>query len=594
MMKKIKISQLALVLGISWIFATSCEKLEFGDDFLDKPPGVDVTKDTIFNNLELSERYLWSGYGTLPYGLNVNWSAKGNKLGMDILESLTDLSQTFLNWGGGRTLYYSGQYTAATENNSNNTKYHYSKERSWEGIRIGWNFIENAESIPGADPEYIKQLQAEARMIIAVHYTDMFRHFGGLPWVNKAYNPTDDTNLPRMTARATLDSIVALIDQAIPDLPWVVEDLSNWDGRFTQAAAMGLKSRVLLFGASPLFNSAEPFRQGAASEELMTWYGSYDPTLWSEAAQAAKDFIDKMEAEGGYALVNTGNPRKDFQDGYYKRGNGEVLIGTRLRYRSGGNWDESYYFYQSAWNYGAGLPTKELVDMYDMSNGLPIEDPNSGYDENDPWANRDPRLYETVVVNGDTYQGRLAETYIGGRERTNPAGNICATGFGLRKFLLERNTSTSFQSVIHWPYLRLGEIYLNYAEALNEMNGGPNAEAYEYANKLRQRVQIADLQPGMSQEEFREAILKERATEFAFEEVRWFDLIRWRKDDAFQTIKHGVNTYRNAADGTFTYEVFELPSRYWQNNWDPKWYLSAFPPNEINKGYGLVQNPGWD
>jgi starch-binding outer membrane protein, SusD/RagB family len=104
---------------------------------------------------------------------------------------------------------------------------------------------------------------------------------------------------------------------------------------------------------------------------------------------------------------------------------------------------------------------------------------------------------------------------------------------------------------------------------------------------------MPDLRPGMNQQEFREAILKERATEFAYEEIRWFDLIRWRKEDVFQQRLHGVNTFRNP-DGSFTYEVFELFSRYWQDTWDPKWFLSAFPPDEINKGYGLVQNPGWE
>jgi starch-binding outer membrane protein, SusD/RagB family len=594
-MRNMKMSRILLIFAMVWLAASSCERLEFGDEFLDKPPGVDVTKDTIFNSLELAERYLWNGYRTLPYGLNVNWSAKGNKLGMDILESMTDLVQTYLNWGGVRTQYYSGQYSAATENNATNTKYHYIFEQSWDGIRIGWNFIESANQIPDADPAYIRQLQAEARMIIAVHYVDMYRHFGGLPWVNKAYRPEDDTNLPRMTSRATLDSIVSVIDKAIPDLPWVVDDLSNWDGRFTKAAAMGLKSRILLFGASPLFNSAAPFRQGAASDEKITWHGGYDPALWSRAAAAAKDLIDMVESQGGYALVQTGNPRQDFQNGYYKRGSGETLISTRVRFRVGGAWDGNYYFFQSTWNYGAGLPTKELVDMYDMKeSGLPITHPESGYDPNNPWVNRDPRLYETVVVNGDTYQNRTAETYIGGRERPNQAGNVCATGFGIRKFQMERNAATAFNSIVQWPYLRLGEIYLNYAEALNEINGGPTPAAYEAANKLRRRVQMPDLRQGMSQEEFREAILKERATEFAYEEIRWFDLIRWKKEDVFQQKLHGVNTFRNASDGSFSYEVFELFSRYWQDNWDSKWFLSAFPPDEINKGYGLVQNPGWE
>ena len=577
-----------------WALMTSCEKLEFGNEFLEKPPGTDVTIDTVFNSIEYAQRFLWNGYATLPYGLNLNWnSAKNDKLGMDILECLSDINHSFLAWGGASELYYNGQYTASTENSSAKTKYHYTKERSWEGIRKGWIFIENSYRIPDASQEYIDQLNAEARILIAIHYSDMFRNFGGLPWVNRAFYPSDDTNMPRLTARATLDSIVALIDKAIPDLPWTVDDPENWDGRFTQAGAMGLKARILLFGASPLFNSDEPYLEGQASTELLTWYGGYDPSLWQEAADAAKELIDKVESEGGYQLVNTGNPRQDFQDAYYKRNNGEVLIDTRVRYQSPGLWDGGYYFYQSADRYGTACPTQEYVDMFGMDNGLPIDDPVSGWDANDPWANRDPRLYETVLVNGDAYQGRTAELWIGGRERRDDNFKGTMSGYGLRKCLLDRDNATSFQSVVHWPYLRLPEIYLTYAEALNEVNQGPGAEAYEYANKARQRVGLADLPGDLSYDEFREAVLQERACEFGFEEVRWFDLIRWKQEDKFTMPLHGTNTYRNG-DGTYTYEEFEIPARYWKENWSPKWYLSAFPPDEVYKGYGLIQNPGWE
>jgi hypothetical protein len=567
--------------------------MKFGDEFLEKAPSVDVTKDTIFNSLELSERYLFGGYSTLPYGLNTNWSAKGNKLGMDILESMTDLCQSYLAWGGINQLYYTGQYSASVENDNTKTKYHYMQEQSWEGIRIGWIFIENADRIPEGSVEYIDQLKAEAKMIIAIHYTDMFRHYGGLPWVNKAYDPTDDTNLPRLTARATMDSIVALIDEAIPDLPWTADDPSNWDGRFTAAAAMGLKARVLLFGASPLFNDNEPYLSGPASDQQMTWYGGYDAGLWGRAAQAAEELLDRMNAEGGYGLVNTGNPRQDFQDSYYKRGNGEILISTRVRYQSPGWWAEAYYFYQSAGNYGTACPTKEYIDMFGMADGTPWDAPGSGHDPENPWANRDVRLYETALVNGDSYQGRTAELWIGGRERLNANFKGTASGFGLRKFLLERNQSTAIGSVVHWPYLRLSEIYLSFAEATNEANGGPTAEAYAAVNEVRNRSGLDDLPAGLTQAEFREAVLKERALEFGYEEVRWFDIVRWKRADLFQQKMHGVNTTQNT-DGTFSYEVFELPSRYWQDNWSPKWYLSAFPPDEINKNYGLVQNPGWE
>jgi hypothetical protein len=590
-----KATRLIFAIAIIALISTSCEKVKLGNSFLEKQPSVDVTSDTIFNSLELSQRYLWSGYSTLRYGLNLNFSAKGNVLGMDLLESMSDLNQSFLPWGGINQLYYNGQYSAATENESNRgsstTKYNYTQEQNWEGVRIGWNFIEHADKIPDSSPQYIAQLKAEAKMIIAVHYVDMFRNFGGLPWVDHAYTPTESTILPRLTAKQTMENIVKLIDEAIPALPWAIVDLSNDDGRFTKAAAMGLKARLLLFAASPLFNDTTPYLAGEASDKKMTWYGGYDATLWTRAAQASKDLLDAVAAQGSYSLVNTGNPRKDFQDAYYKRGNGEILISTRVRFKSSYYYDGSYYFYQSAGGYGTACPTKEYVDMFPMASGTPIDAVGSGWDPANPWKNRDPRLYETVLVNGDTFQGRTAEVWIGGRDRIAANIKACSSGFGLKKFLLERDNATSLNSVVQWPYLRLAEIYLSYAEALNEANGSPNAEAYAAVNKVRSRVGLNNLPTGLSKINFREAVLKERALEFGFEEVRFYDIIRWKKADLFKETLHGVNTRKTG--NTFTYETFDLPERYWKNNFSPKWYLSAFPPNEINKGYGLVQNPGW-
>lgn len=586
-----KLKNLLYIGIIAALLSTGCDEIQVGDNFLEKPPSSDVTIDTIFSNLEFAQRQLWGAYQTLPYGLNINWSAKGNKLGMDLLESLTDLNHSFLSWGGPNQVYYNGVLDAGLENTATNSKYGYTTEENWEGIRRGYIFLENIDRVPDADAQTKKQLKGEARMVIAVHYCDMYRHYGGLPWVNRAFKPSDDTFLPRLTSRATLDSIVALIDKAIADLPWTVANLETDDGRFTQAAAMGLKARILLFGASPLFNASAPYMAGEASDKKMVWHGGYDAALWQKAADAAKALIDKANSQGGYQLYNTGNSRKDFQDAYYKRGNGEVLISTRVRYKSPGYWDGNYYFYQSAGGYGTGCPTQDYVDMFGMANGLPITDPSSGYDPKDPYKNRDPRLYETVIVNGDAFQGRKAELWDGGRERTNPSGTKSATGYMLRKFWLDGNTATSVQSVVHWPYLRLAEIYLSYAEALNEATGSPNAEAYKYVNMVRSRVGLANLPTGLTKEAFREAVLLERALEFGYEEVRWFDIIRWKKEADFTKPLHRVNITKTG--NVFTYKYSECPTRYWQTNWSPKWYLSAFPADEINKAYGLVQNPGW-
>ena len=584
-----KTIQLFLVAFIALVAFSSCDDLEFGNKFLEKEPSVDITKDTIFSSKDLAMRYLTQGYTTLPYGLNLDFSEKDNKLGMDVEEALTDLNQSFLTWGGAMSLYYNGQYAAATESTSTATRYNFTKEATWRGIRIGYLFIENADKIPDADEATKKRLKAEAKVLIALHYTDMYRTFGGLPWVDRAFTANEIPNLPRLTSKQTLENIVKLLDEAIPDLPLVLTDLSTTDGRFTKASAMGLKARVLLFGASPLFNSANHFRPGtAAPNDKLTWHGGYDKELWKRAADAAKALLN----EGGYKLVSTGNFRKDFQDAYYKRGNNEILISTRKRYKSGDYWAANYYFYQSADGYGCGNPTKNYVDMFPMANGLPITDPNSGYDPNNPWADRDPRLYETVLVDGDNFQGRTAELWIGGRERPTANGNRARSGFGLRKFLLDRDNATSTQSIVQWPYLRLAEIYLTYAEAINEYNGSPTAEAYEAVNTVRARVGLGELKPGLSKEEFTKAVLNERACEFGFEENRWYDIVRWKLAGEFTKKLQGVDTKRNA-NGTFSYETTDLPSRFWKDNWDTKWYLSAFPPTEVNKAYGLVQNPGW-
>ncbi|WP_310560572.1 RagB/SusD family nutrient uptake outer membrane protein [Flavobacterium sp.] len=584
--KKILFSIIVMLLILG-----SCDEPKFGNAFLDKEPSVDVTKDTIFGSLELATRYLTKGYTTLPYGLNLDWGAKDNKLGMDLLESLSDLNQSYLSWGGPNSLYYNGQYAAAIENTSGNTKYHYIFEQSWVGIRIGWNFIENADKIPAPDEDtkkIVKQLKAEAKMIIALHYCDMYRNFGGLPWVDHVYLPTESTVVPRLTSLETLNKIVALLDEAAPDLPMVIADLSSNDGRFTKASALGLKARILLFGASPLFNASAPYLDSEASTKKMTWHGSYDPNLWKRAADAAKELLNA----GAYKLVSTGNYRKDFQDAYYKRGNGEILISTRARYKSGAYWATNYYFYQSAGGYGTGCPTKEYVDMFPMADGKPANADNPDWNPARPWENRDPRLYETVLVNGDAYQGRTAELWIGGQERASLSAGGTKSGFGLKKFLLDRDAATSTQSIVQWPYLRLAEIYLTFAEAENEFKGGPTAEAYDAVNIVRNRVGLGDLPSGLSQIAFRGAVLKERALEFGFEEVRWYDIIRWKREDLFRQTLHGVNTTKNP-DGSYSYETVEMPARFWKDNWSPKWYLSAFPPNEINKGYGLIQNPGW-
>ena len=519
-----------------------------------------------------------------------SWDAAEDKLGVDLLESTTDLSQSYLGWGcGAERHYYNGQYNASVAD-TYDVMYAYTKERSWEAIRKAYIFLENVDRVPDMTAEEKAIRKGEAKMVIAVQYTQMMRHFGGLPLIDKAIYPGDDYNYPRETIEKTVNFIINLCNEAAAVLPWQVS--VEEDGRFTKAAALGLKVRVLLFAASPLFNDGQPYLDGEASTNLMVWYGNKSDQRWQDVVDACKEF-EQANNSGSYyyQLVETGDYRQDFQDAWYKRRNGEVLISTRVAYTCPDIWNGDFYFMQSAGWYGCSCPTLNYMDMFGNADGTSF---NIDWDNIpqgvNPFEGRDPRLYETLVINGDKWQGRTAETYIGGQEQKTENDTRCRTGSVMRKFLREHDYATLTGSVIHWPYLRLAEIYLSYAEALNEL--GRTGEAYEWVDKVRGRVGLPKLQRNLSQEQFREMVLNERAVEFGFEEIRWFDLVRWKRAEDFTKPLYGVKTWRQA-DGSYKYEKWQLAERYWKKNWSPKWYLCAFPPEEINKGYGLVQNPGW-
>lgn len=588
------------------IVLMSCEDFALGNKFLQKPPSGDVTIDTIFSKAEYAKRILWKSYSDLPYRI-VRGYENTNSMWMGNLEALTDLNHSYLSWDGPSTLYYSGSYNASKENgNGGNgnfgSKFRFNGSGAWESIRHAWLFIENANRIPDMDKEEKNRMVAEAKIVIATQYSHMLRHYGSVPIVDRAIKP-DDVNFPkRPTLQATVDFIIQMLDEAIAteDLPWNISEseINNWDGRMTKASAMGLKVRVLLFTASPLFNANEPYFPGEASEKKMTWFGNYDEGRWKLAAKAGKEFFDAMASEGFYKLNENSSYRKAFQDAYYTRGTTESLISVRRDFKSTNA-------LMQATRWGASCPTKEYFDMFPMADGSDFDWNNPEHAKN-PFINRDPRLSETILLDGDVFGAGIAEINMAkaGDTKNYPKGKdyglknyldapTMSSGLPLRKFVLDRQGEYK-QRVIHWSYLRISEIYLSYAEALNET--GATSEAFAYVNAVRSRVGLGNLPSSMNKEELREAILKERACEFGWEEVRFFDLIRWKREGDFTKPLHGINLYKHRDTKEYLIEVKQLNKRAWQkpDGFSAKWYLSAYPSKEIDKGYGMVQNPGWE
>lgn len=566
----------------------SCSDLTFGDEFLgSQPESSGAVLDSMFSSKVNADKVLSSAYAFLPYGLPTA-SAPYNKMGVNILEAITDLYQSFRNnaQDGPVNLYYNGLLSA---NNTlrNCEAYRYGSETQYNAIRYAWIYIENAARIPDISETERSQRIAEAKMVIALSYAEMLRYVGGLPWIDHSINPNEEMTFPRLTFEETVNKIVGMLDEAIPYLKWKQDDID--DGRMTKAGAMGLKLRVLLFAASPTFNSDTKWHSMA---DTYTCYGNFSDKRWEDAMKAGQAFFDELGRQGIYALTQpteeTSRARRlAYRSGYYDRGGTEVLISTRRGYEASIHnslFDQRYY----------SGPTLNYVNMFSWSDGTDFpanfdwEHPSKQPFFQDGEPTRDPRLYENVAVPGDNYFNDTQAPVYTNHQSYRAEGS----GFLMMKFILQ-SASDRNERPVQWPYLRLPEVMLSYAEAINEYEGPRNAVTY--VNQVRKRVGLPELPSSIDKTTLREAILRERALEFGFEEVRWFDLIRWGRKDDFQKKLYGLYSKGNQVNNptSFTFSTYELASRYWANSWDSKWYLAPIPQTEINKGYGMTQNPGW-
>ncbi|MDR1762676.1 MAG: RagB/SusD family nutrient uptake outer membrane protein [Dysgonamonadaceae bacterium] len=643
-MKRALLKYICPVLFFACFLSACVEGIELGDESMQEPDvSQQVVLDSLFSNKIDAQRVLTSAYAQLWYGLPWYWNERGQKMNMGVIEALGDNYQSYLSWDNLNRAYYTGNMDAGKE--SAHSKYWYgtsstnspnAAEGQWVGIRRAYIFLENVDRVPDYTAEEKRRVKGEAQMVIACLHADMFRHFGGLCCVDRAYDPNEEMDVERKSVKETVKFITDLCDSAYNVLPWVLpaSEVSTWDGRFTGSAALGLKIRVLLFAASPLFNSDEPYYTKSSYESIekhQVWTGGYDASMWQDVVNACELFFRRQQEEGAPNLTVGSDYKTAFRNAYFQRaGNGgEALISTRIR-TNGGSYSQWDYYYYQANGYGITNATLEYTDMFPMADGTPFN--ASVWDSYeagkpltpDPFVGRDPRLYETCVVNGMSYRSRTAQCYIGGSERGesvtgyldgstidvgsgNGTGNFCS-GIGNFKFNLGSTSSGGLvgQTNIHWPYLRLAEIYLSYAEALNEV--GRTEDAFQYVDAIRARVGLKGLKasnPGKAwtKESFREEVLRERACEFGLEEVRFFDLIRWKREADFRKRLHGLLIYRvfdqyNQPVG-YSYQKVPLQKRYIQDtddgkvNFDSKWYLSAFPIDEVRKDYGLTQNPGW-
>lgn len=568
-------------------------------DYLDKEVDLTLSDEQVWSKYENTRGFLANVYTYLPDEFS------GYTNGQYLAASRDCMTDNALS-------YWNVHYYHSVLNDSYDAKNHYFATTYWsndtKGIRAANKFMANArESVvgnatkSGDDNKLYDRYIAEARLLRAILHFDMIGWFGAIPIIGNNEDGTpivfkadgsDAQAMTRTPAAEALKWIANECDSVKDELPFrYANENENW-GRVNGATAYALKSRALLYRASALNNT------------------SNEQSWWTEAAQAALDFISKNNSQTTpYKLYTTAG--NDVNENYYQcfvstpHLNDEFIL-------SRSEWTTNQIEYFNApcgftGSTGRVNPTQNLVDSYETINGLPIdEDPT--YDEQNPYANRDPRLEQTILhqgsVWGDAQQSEEREidvTYGSGQDYQELHGGT-TTGYYSKKYLNNMSFKSPTTYVHACPIFRYAEILLNAAEALNE--AGRTSEAYTYVNQVRARVGMPAYS-GMTQAKLRERIRNERRVELVFENHRFFDERRWKLFDengsasaekskpryqqvfniySVQVTPDGSQVYTYTNDNTHPTRAFTSPKNYY----------FPIPDEETKMAPLLGQNSGWE
>lgn len=555
----------------SYIYISAAISIAFTlsscNGFLDREEDSFIDKTATFDSYNRTKQYLTYAYTLLPDGLN-RFSREA------MLASATDDAE-FAIESAEIQQFNNGSWNAL--NNPDDVW-----NRYYSGISKCCTLLENTDHVnldisrldPDKQVEYanslkdIRMWRAEARFLRAYFHFELLKRYGPIPIVTSTLSINGNyENTPRPTMKEVVDFIAKECDIAADTLeltPW--RNVNDAFGRATKGAALALKSRLLLYAASPLYVDFGDTNEANKPTDV---------ALWKSAADAAKAVIDLNQ----YELASSYGDlfKNDFQNKEY------IFV---RRYAANSDFEKSN-FPVSFGGKGGTNPSQNLVDDYEMLDGTPF-DWNDPAKAAQPFENRDARLGATILMTMAPFKGKKVATYPEGAD-ASPNPNATKTGYYLRKFLNEDvNIQTGGSSSGHViPLFRLAEIYLNYAEALNECDP-TNPDIALYLNKVRNRASLPNVS-ALSQEQMRTVIQHERRVELAFEEHRSWDVRRWKiASSTLGAPLMGVQIERKPLGG-YTYMPVKVEQRVFQ----PKMYWYPIPQSEVLKLKQWKQNNGW-
>ncbi len=604
--------------GFSLTLLFSCKKVE---NFLDKPPGVDVNEDVIFSAKVQTEKYVADMYqlgmtcplpirsadagfgGGLPssgggYGLSYNTALMGITDEAEATESFSAVQA----WN-------SGSITAQNITSSEDERYFV----RWQAIRTANIILERINEVPDADAAYKTMVSGEALFIRALNDFEMLKRYGGFPIVNKRVVTIEDSKILRSSFEDCVTTILKDCDDAVAKLP--ATQPSNFVGRAHKGAALALKARTLLYAASPLFNApAPPVSFGSSQDDKLLGYGNYDINRWKKAADASKDVLDWAQSNG-FALIDIpanriptitpgGIVNGNYRAAWQTADNPEIILSSKVYGSAKGTGSFPYQYVLPSATYipntggfwTAPNVTFNFVRKYEKRDGtLQTWNPAGGNDLLQKYNELDPRFAQTLVYVGARLHANVTRVQIwdgGASPKALSNSSNCKGGHWMLKYIPDALPTSNQIPVL--PVFRVNEMLLTYAEALNEF-AGPTTDAYDAVNKIRTRSGMPNLPTGLSQSQFRDRVRNERDIELAFEDHRFNDIRRWKiaeQDGVMQGNFWGlqIKTLDNTSPFplAFSYLPFVFETRVWQT----REYFFPFDNTEVLKG-NLKQNPGW-
>lgn len=558
----------SLCLGLLLVLTVGCKK-----DFLQDGSKTDgaITDAQLWGNDVYARGILNNAYTHVPdeYDMDGNGAMLASGSDEAVNSNLNSSINTFNNgtWSSVRTInnVYADMYAGLR-------KVNLFLENLDRAEILGAKEVMDNDPIQVTVPKQKERLRGEALFLRALFHFELVKRYGGVTLATHVFSRDEELNLPRNSYQQCVDQIVADCDSAAVLLPaWTEEWVTSLRGRATKTAAMALKARLLLYAASPLNNPGN------------------DVAKWQLAANAAKAFID-FNGTSKHTLFSPYQNIFLFGTAAYNK---EVIFASKANNRNDIEFNNAPVSYAGA--QGRTNPTQELVDAFDMANGKPITDPTSGYNEQNPYSNRDPRLALTINYNTRSFKGKAVETYVGGKDGIGTNVNATKTGYYMRKFMNESvtwNVQTVTNSRRPWVLFRYAEVLLNYAEALNEVQG-PVADVYNYVKLVRQRAGFtataATLPAGLTKEQMRARIQNERRIELCFEGHRFYDVRRWKLGTEFLNKPvSGMHITPNA-NGTLSYTRFTVENRVFNE----KNYFFPFSQSDMNRQPALIQNTGY-